>query len=65
MRRVADPECFMLRAAIIPLAKLLGFGTEELSIRVGQTLGGVSTVPPHSNPPQPANPSTLVHSISS
>lgn len=26
--------------AIIPLAKLLGFGTEELALRVGQTLGG-------------------------
>lgn len=27
--------------AIIPLAKLLGFGTEELALRVGQTLGGL------------------------
>ncbi|CEQ41166.1 SPOSA6832_02856, partial [Sporobolomyces salmonicolor] len=27
-------------APIIPLAKLLGFGTEELALRVGQTLGG-------------------------
>lgn len=27
--------------AIIPLAKLLGFATEELSIRVGQTIGGL------------------------
>lgn len=27
--------------AIIPLAKLLGFGTEELSLRVGQTIGGL------------------------
>ncbi|KAM0748657.1 Calcium/proton exchanger [Meredithblackwellia eburnea MCA 4105] len=27
--------------AIIPLAKLLGFGTEEISLRVGQTLGGL------------------------
>lgn len=27
--------------AIIPLAKLLGFGTEEIAIRVGQTLGGL------------------------
>ncbi|GAA5933333.1 uncharacterized protein JCM15063_001286 [Sporobolomyces koalae] len=27
--------------AIIPLAKLLGFGTEELAIRVGQALGGL------------------------
>jgi len=27
--------------AIIPLAKLLGFATEELSLRVGQTLGGL------------------------
>ncbi|GAA5968250.1 hypothetical protein JCM11641_003783 [Rhodosporidiobolus odoratus] len=26
---------------IIPLAKLLGFGTEELALRVGQTLGGL------------------------
>lgn len=26
--------------AIIPLAQLLGFGTEELALRVGQTLGG-------------------------
>jgi len=26
--------------AIIPLAKLLGYGTEELALRVGQTLGG-------------------------
>ncbi|KAF9520832.1 hypothetical protein BS47DRAFT_1370311 [Hydnum rufescens UP504] len=30
--------CFL---AIIPLAKLLAFGTEELAIRVGQTLGGL------------------------
>ncbi|KAH9444207.1 hypothetical protein Pst134EB_026586 [Puccinia striiformis f. sp. tritici] len=27
--------------AIIPLAKLLGFGTEEIAMRVGQTLGGL------------------------
>ncbi|GAA6023168.1 hypothetical protein JCM11491_003285 [Sporobolomyces phaffii] len=27
--------------AIIPLAKLLGFGTEELALRVGQALGGL------------------------
>lgn len=27
--------------AIIPLAKLLGFGTEEIALRVGQTLGGL------------------------
>ncbi|KAF8525832.1 Calcium/proton exchanger, partial [Hysterangium stoloniferum] len=27
--------------AIIPLAKLLGFATEELSLRVGQTIGGL------------------------
>lgn len=27
--------------AIIPLAKLLAFGTEELALRVGQTLGGL------------------------
>ena len=27
--------------AIIPLAKLLGFATEELSLRVGQTLAGL------------------------
>ncbi|GAA5888523.1 hypothetical protein JCM6882_008983 [Rhodosporidiobolus microsporus] len=27
--------------AIIPLAKLLGYGTEELALRVGQTLGGL------------------------
>ncbi|KAF8512232.1 Calcium/proton exchanger [Gautieria morchelliformis] len=27
--------------AIIPLAKLLGFATEELAIRVGQTIGGL------------------------
>lgn len=27
--------------AIIPLAALLGFATEELSLRVGQTLGGL------------------------
>ncbi|BGP56441.1 hypothetical protein JCM8202_001819 [Rhodotorula sphaerocarpa] len=27
--------------AIIPLAQLLGFGTEELALRVGQTLGGL------------------------
>ncbi|KAG8985665.1 hypothetical protein FRB90_004517 [Tulasnella sp. 427] len=27
--------------AIIPLAKLLGFGTEELALRVGETLGGL------------------------
>ncbi|KAG8905549.1 hypothetical protein FRB99_008748 [Tulasnella sp. 403] len=27
--------------AIIPLAKLLGFATEELSLRVGETLGGL------------------------
>lgn len=27
--------------AIIPLAKLLGFGTEELAMRVGQTIGGL------------------------
>lgn len=26
---------------IIPLAKLLGFATEELAIRVGETLGGL------------------------
>ncbi|GAA6011543.1 hypothetical protein JCM10207_002653 [Rhodosporidiobolus poonsookiae] len=26
---------------IIPLAKLLGFGTEEIALRVGQTLGGL------------------------
>ncbi|BGP17737.1 hypothetical protein JCM10213v2_005778 [Rhodosporidiobolus nylandii] len=26
---------------IIPLAKLLGYGTEELALRVGQTLGGL------------------------
>lgn len=26
--------------AIIPLAKLLGFGTEEIALRVGQALGG-------------------------
>ncbi|GAA5967451.1 hypothetical protein JCM3765_001879 [Sporobolomyces pararoseus] len=27
--------------AIIPLAKLLGFGTEEIALRVGQALGGL------------------------
>lgn len=27
--------------AIVPLAKLLGFATEELSLRVGQTIGGL------------------------
>lgn len=27
--------------AIMPLAKLLGYGTEELALRVGQTLGGL------------------------
>jgi Ca2+:H+ antiporter len=27
--------------AIIPLASLLGFATEELAIRVGQTIGGL------------------------
>ncbi|GAA5839985.1 hypothetical protein JCM11251_006581 [Rhodosporidiobolus azoricus] len=27
--------------AIIPLAKLLGYGTEEIALRVGQTLGGL------------------------
>jgi Ca2+:H+ antiporter len=27
--------------AIIPLAQLLGFATEELSMRVGQTLAGL------------------------
>ncbi|KZT41251.1 calcium/proton exchanger [Sistotremastrum suecicum HHB10207 ss-3] len=30
--------CFF---AIIPLAKLMGFATEELALRVGQTLGGL------------------------
>lgn len=27
--------------AIIPLAQLLSFGTEEIALRVGQTLGGL------------------------
>lgn len=27
--------------SIIPLAKLLGFATEELALRVGETLGGL------------------------
>lgn len=31
--------------AIIPLAKLLGYGTEELALRVGQTLGGRTWLP--------------------
>lgn len=35
--------------AIIPLAKLLGFATEELAFRVGQTIGGVYL------PPSPCN----------
>ena len=30
--------------AIIPLAKLLGFATEELSLRVGQTIGTLSCI---------------------
>ena len=29
------------RHSIIPLAKLLGFATEEISLRVGETLGGL------------------------
>ncbi len=36
--------CFARSAsflAIIPLAKLLAWGTEELSLRVGETLGGL------------------------
>ncbi|CAH7688872.1 Sodium/calcium exchanger protein-domain-containing protein [Phakopsora pachyrhizi] len=38
----SDPVIFTTSMlAIIPLAKLLGFGTEEISMRVGQTLGGL------------------------
>ena len=38
---IFDPFRFL---AIIPLAKLLGFGTEEIALRVGQTLGGRESV---------------------
>lgn len=36
----SSSDTFFLNAAIIPLAKLLGFGTEEIALRVGQALGG-------------------------
>lgn len=40
--KVSDTVVFVMSfLAIIPLAKLLGFGTEELSLRVGQTIGGL------------------------
>jgi Ca2+:H+ antiporter len=37
-----DAAVFFLNfAAIIPLAKLLGTATEELALRVGETIGGL------------------------
>lgn len=42
LSRVANPSHVFTNSflAIIPLAKLLGFGTEEIALRVGQALGG-------------------------
>jgi Ca2+:H+ antiporter len=43
--KVDDTIVFVMAfLAIIPLAKLLGFATEELALRVGQTLGGLLNV---------------------
>ncbi|KAG9010444.1 hypothetical protein FRB94_010407 [Tulasnella sp. JGI-2019a] len=40
--KVSDTVIFVTAfLAIIPLAKLLGFATEELALRVGETLGGL------------------------
>jgi Ca2+:H+ antiporter len=39
---ITDTACFVTNfIAIIPLAGLLGFATEEAALRCGQTLGGL------------------------
>ena len=41
LRRRAVAEFVLNFLAIIPLAKLLGDATEQVSLRLGQTLGGL------------------------
>jgi Ca2+:H+ antiporter len=39
---ISDTACFITNfIAIIPLAGLLGFATEEAAMRLGQTMGGL------------------------